>query len=186
MTAVRSPATVAEGLGIPKAVLERAEQVLELTDSRCRDHLDEEYADLSLYLVAKLAHKRPSPLARGDVTLWAAGAIYTVGRINFLFDREQSKPHLSRDGLAEITGVAKSAMANKARQICHALDIGDLEFEYCRIDLLCNHPFGWYVQLDTGVIVDSRSLPKPVFAEAVRRGVIPAVAELVRRGYFQR
>jgi hypothetical protein len=38
-------------------------------------------------LVARLARKRPSPLVRGDMRIWAAGAIHAVGQVNFLFDR---------------------------------------------------------------------------------------------------
>ncbi len=36
-------------------------------------------------LVVKLARKRPSPLARGDLRIWAGAAIYAVGTVNFLF-----------------------------------------------------------------------------------------------------
>jgi hypothetical protein len=50
-------------------------------------------------LVARLARKRPSPLVRGDARIWAAGAIYAVGQVNFLFDRAQD-PHSTADQLA--------------------------------------------------------------------------------------
>ena len=61
-------------------------------------------------LVAKLARKRPSPLLRGDLRIWAAATIYTVGSVNFLFDRSQPL-HLSGDDLSDLTGVPKSTMA---------------------------------------------------------------------------
>ena len=57
--------------------------------------------------------KRPSPFARGDDCNCAAGAIYAVGRINFLFDPAE-QPHVTTDQLAGHVGVVTATMANKA------------------------------------------------------------------------
>jgi hypothetical protein len=64
--------------------------------------------------VAKLARKRPSPLARGDLS--PAVAIYAIGSINFLFDRSH-RPHLTGGQIASLTGVPKSTLAAKAKLI---------------------------------------------------------------------
>ena len=72
-----------------------------ITDRICCEHLDAEYAEICRRLVAKLARKRPSPLERGALRVWAAGAIYAVGSNNFLFDPSQV-PHLSADRLSEL------------------------------------------------------------------------------------
>ena len=71
-------------------------EILAITDRICCEHLDAEYAEICRRLVAKLARKRPSPLERGALRVWAAGAIYAVGSNNFLFDPSQV-PHLSAD-----------------------------------------------------------------------------------------
>jgi len=84
-----------------------------------------EYAALVRKLIAKLARKRPSPLARGDLRIWAAAAIYAVGTVNFLFDRTQ-RPHLTGDDLSALTGVPKSTLANKAKLIRDVLRIGQM------------------------------------------------------------
>ncbi len=76
-----------DGLRVPKALRAEAEAIWTLTDAHCVERLDSEYAELCRRLVAKLARKRPSPLVRGDVRIWAAAALYTVGSVNFLFDR---------------------------------------------------------------------------------------------------
>ena len=55
-------------------------RMADLTDPFCAEHLDWEYGELVRMLVAKLARKRPSPLSRGDLRIWAAAAIFTVGR----------------------------------------------------------------------------------------------------------
>jgi uncharacterized protein DUF6398 len=50
---------------------------------------------------------------RGEVRIWAAGVIYALGQVNFLFDRTQT-PHMTADQLAAALGVVKTTMANKA------------------------------------------------------------------------
>jgi hypothetical protein len=156
---------------IPDAVRPQTEAISKLTESFCAEHLDTEYGDLCRRLVARLARKRPSPLARGDVRIWAGGVIYTVGTVNFLFDRTQ-RPHLTADQLSELTGVPKSTLANKARAIRDALNIGPLDIEFCRREILEQHPMAWMISVN-GFIVDARTLPPEIQAEARRKGLIP-------------
>ena len=59
---------------IPASLRHDVEQIFTLTDPFCAEHLDAEYAELVRKLVAKLARKRPSPLARGNLRIWAAGS----------------------------------------------------------------------------------------------------------------
>ena len=160
-----------EGLNVPRALGPDVEQIVALTDGFCAEHLDAEYARLCARLVAKLARKRPSPLLRGDLRIWAAATIYTVGSVNFLFDRSQPL-HLTGDDLSDLTGVPKSTMANKAKQIRDLLGLGRLDLEFCRRDMIERHPSAWYVQVD-GVIVDARMLPPALQDECRRRGLIP-------------
>jgi hypothetical protein len=47
-----------------------------------------------------------------------------------------------------------------------------MDVEFCRRELLDDHPLAWLVQLD-GIIVDARQLPAELQAEARRRGLIP-------------
>lgn len=160
-----------KSLRIPESLRHDVEQVFNLTDRFCAEHLDAEYGELVRKLVAKLARKRPSPLARGDLRIWAAAAIYAVGSVNFLFDRTQ-RPHLTGDDLSTLTGVPKSTLANKAKLIRDVLRIGQLEPEFCRRDLLESNPLAWLISVN-GLIVDARKMPPEVQAEARRRGLIP-------------
>jgi Domain of unknown function (DUF6398) len=156
---------------IPVALRDRAAQITDVTDAACREHLDEEYGLLVRRLVARLARKRPSPIGRGDTRIWAAGAIYAVGRVNFLFDRTQT-PHLTAEQLAEALGVVKTTMANKAGLINRILDIGIFEPDLTRVAMIEQHPTAWLVEVD-GFIVDARLLPAGLQDEARRRGLIP-------------
>jgi len=158
-------------LRIPAALRPYVEPIFELTDPFCAEHLDAEYGELVRKLVAKLARKRPSPLLRGELRIWAAAAIYAVGSVNFLFDQTQH-PHLSGDDLSALTGVPKSTLANKAKQIRDVLRIGAMEPEFSRRELLASNPMAWMISVD-GFIVDARTMPPGVQAEARRRGLIP-------------
>jgi hypothetical protein len=113
-------------LKIPRAMRPRVAEMLAITDELCGACLDREYAELARELVALLARKRPSPLARGEARIWAAGALYALGQINFLFDRSQH-PHMTADQLAGELGVVKATMANKATTIRRTLDLGYCE-----------------------------------------------------------
>lgn len=107
---------MADELRMPTVVRAPASVIIDITDAVCRDHLDEEYGRMARRLVARLARKRPSPLLRGDARIWAAGVLYAIGRINFLFDPSQ-RPHLSAAQLAAAVGAKQTTMANKASMI---------------------------------------------------------------------
>lgn len=165
-----------DDLRIPAALRDRAQQIIDVTDAACREHLDEEYGLIARRLVARLARKRPSPIVRGDVRIWAAGAIYAVGQVNFLFDRTQT-PHMTAKQLAGALGVVQTTMANKAGIINRALDIGIFEPELSRVAMIEQHPMAWLVKVD-GFILDARTLPPELQEEARRRGLIPDIDAL--------
>jgi hypothetical protein len=160
---------------VPRALRAKVDEIFAVTDRFCGEHLDAEYAALCRALVAKLARKRPSPLQRGDLRIWAAGAIYAVGANNFLFDPGET-PHLSAERLSEVLGVPKSTMAGKAKRIRDVLGLdAQLDPQFCRRELLEDHPLAWLVEAN-GLILDARWLPAEVQREARRRGLIPDIA----------
>lgn len=102
-----------DGLRVPLALRGDAGEIFAITDRFCHEHLDSEYAFLCRALVAKLARKRPSPLKRGELRIWAAGAVYTVGANNFLFDPSQT-PHLKIEVSSRIMGLLLSPGSQRA------------------------------------------------------------------------
>jgi hypothetical protein len=162
-----------EELRIPAAVRPVAEEIIAITDEVCLQHLDTEYAELCRKLTGKLARKRPSPLLRGQRRIWAAGILYAIARINFLFDPSQ-QPHLRADQLAERIGAKQTTMANKGALILKTLDLSLMDPQYCRRGLLDQHPLAWLVEVD-GLVADARHLPQALQAEAFRQGLIPAL-----------
>ena len=158
-------------LRIPEALRQQAEEILRLTDGFCADHLDAEYGELCRKLVAELARKRPSPLLRGDLRIWAGAVIYTIGSINFLFDRTQ-RPHMTADQLSLRLGLSKSTLGAKAKRIQDLLRIVLFEPRYCRRALLADNPLAWMISVD-GFLVDARTMPPEIQMEARRKGLAP-------------
>lgn len=158
-------------LRIPEALRQQAEEILRLTDGFCADHLDAEYGELCRKLVAELARKRPSPLLRGDLRIWAGAVTYTIGSINFLFDRTQ-RPHMTADQLSQRLGLSKSTLSAKAKRIQDLLRIVLFEPRYCRRALLADNPLAWMISVD-GFLVDARTMPPEIQMEARRKGLIP-------------
>lgn len=165
-----------EALRIPKAARAAALQVLALTDEFCVAHVDEEYAELCGRVIGKLARKRPSPLDRGDLRIWAGGVVYALAQVNFLFDKTQT-PHLTADGLGELLGLKKTTMANKGRLIRDLIGLDDFDPDYMRRELIAGSSLVWMIEVD-GLIVDARQLAIDLQVEAHRRGLIPYVPAL--------
>jgi len=149
------------------------DEIVALTDAVCREHLDEDYAQLARSMAAALARKRPSPLERGRKDVWAASIVYCLGTVNFLFDKSQA-PYLSAEALADLFSVSQKTAANKARQIRDVLDIYQADPKWWRPSQMETNPFAWMV-LVNGLAVDARNLPLDFQEELVRRGMIPFV-----------
>ena len=142
---------------VPHAVRPYADQVVAVTDAICKEHLDGEYADLCRAVVGKLDRKRPSPLTRGNLRIWAAGVVYAVGPLNFLFDPAQM-PHATAGQLSNWLGVKKTTMANKARLIRDTLKLSHFDAQFMRRDLVEASPLTWLLEVD-GMLVDIRPRP---------------------------
>jgi hypothetical protein len=124
-------------LRVPPALHERVGAMLRITDGVAFDHLDEEYRDLARALLGKLARKRPSPLARGDATIWAGTVLYALGQINYLFD-PRSDPHLPGEALATAVGVPQTTLTNKAKTVRDLLRLRPLDRELTRREHLAD------------------------------------------------
>jgi hypothetical protein len=146
-------------------------EISAMTEALCREHLNDEYAQVCREMTAALARKRPSPLLSGKAKSWACGIAYTVGSVNFLFDKSQ-KPHLRADELCAWFGLSKSTGGNKSYQIKQVLKIGVFDPQWTLPSRMDNNPMAWWVSVN-GLIVDARSLPRPLQEEAYRKGLIP-------------
>ena len=158
---------------VPKAWEEFYAGLTAITDRFCRDHLDEEYAELARRAVAGLCRKRPSPLASGNPQSWACAVLYAIGQINFLSDKS-SAPHMAMADLCGHFGIAASTGGNKAKVVRQALGIRQFDHRWTLPSLLHASPAVWLIDFD-GLIVDARQLPVEIQEAAVEKGLIPCV-----------
>ena len=93
-----------------------SQELISLTGEFCDEYLDDEYKQLSEKLILKMKRKRQVPFLLGSANTWAAGVIYALGQINFLFDSD-AEPHAAPSDIAEHFGVAKSTVGQKAKKI---------------------------------------------------------------------
>jgi hypothetical protein len=163
----------ADTRSVPLGMRPTFEEVTKIAEAFCREHLDEEYAQLSRKLIAALCRKRPSPLQQGQARVWACAAVYALGSNNFLWDKSES-PHLSATELCERFGVGKSTASSKARQIADALNVRPFDPRWFRASRMDDNPVAWMVEIN-GFIVDVRSESRALQEEAFRRGLIPFI-----------
>ena len=164
-----------EPLNVPKASRTDAEAIAAVTDAVCLEHLDEEYAQLCREVIGKLGRKRPSPILRGGHDIWAAGVIYAVGQLNFLFDPSQM-PHATTDELSAWLGGKKTTMSNKAGMIRDLLGLSHQDAQFQRADVLAANPMIWLLEVN-GLMVDIRQAPLEYRQRAFDLGLIPYVPQ---------
>lgn len=146
-----------------------------LVDSFCREHLNDEYADLCRKLTQKLGRKRPSPLVSGKPNTWACGIVRTIGWVNFLDDKAHS-PYMKLTAVDKAFGVAESTGQGKSMLIRKLLRISPMAPEWSLRSLIEQNPMTWMIQVN-GFIVDIRSLDREIQEEALRQGLIPYIPE---------
>jgi hypothetical protein len=158
---------------VPKDMQDKFDAIVALTDPVCKEHLDEEYAQLARQATAALCRKRPSPLRSGRVDSWACGIVYALGFVNFLFDKSQD-PHMSAADLCAAFGVAKSTGAAKSKVVRDALDMMQMDPHWYRPSQLDDNMMAWMIMVN-GLIVDARSLPLEIQEIAYQKGLIPYI-----------
>lgn len=119
---------------IPGALRDRVATIVDLCDAACDRALDPEYQELARRLVARLARKRPSPLARGRPEIWAGGVLYALGQVNYLFS-QQATIHRTGDELADAVGAKTKTIAAKATLVRDAIDLREFDPEFTRLEL---------------------------------------------------
>ena len=100
----------------------REDEIAQMVTRFCKERLDEEYEQLCEKMVRKLGRKRNKPLLTGRTEIWAAAVVYTVGSMNFLFDKS-FEPYVSSADINDYFGTSSSTVAQKARTIRQLLKL---------------------------------------------------------------
>lgn len=160
-------------LKVPNAMRDKYEEITAITERVCREHLNEDYADLSRKMAAALSRKRPSPLTQGRTKSWAAGIVYALARINFLFDKSQT-PHMTAAELCKAMEVSQGTASSKATTILDTLDLMLMDPNYSLPSMIDDNPLVWFLSVD-GLIVDIRTAPREIQELAYQKGLIPYI-----------
>jgi hypothetical protein len=158
---------------LPEKVRPTYEAIVSLTDAFCRDHLNEEYAELCRQLAQTLARKRPSPLLSGQPTSWACGIVRTIGRVNFLDDPSQT-PHMKLTVVDKAFSVSQGTGQAKSKAILNLLKIHPLDPEWTLPSRLDDNPLVWMLQVN-GFLMDIRDAPREAQEVAFEKGLIPYI-----------
>lgn len=100
----------------------REDEIASMVTTFCKERLDEEYEQLCEKMVRKLGRKRNKPLLTGRTEIWAAAVVYTVGSMNFLFDKS-FEPYVSSADINDYFGTSSSTVSQKARTIRQLLKL---------------------------------------------------------------
>ena len=158
---------------VPNNMVEKYNEIVELTDSFSKEFLNDEYAEYIRYVIAALCRKRPSPLSRGNANGWACGATHAVGVVNFLFDKDQ-KPHIGAAELYEKFGIAKSTGQQKSKKIRDLLKMYQMDPNWTLPSRIENNQISWLISVN-GLILDARDLSLEVQIQAYEKGLIPYI-----------
>lgn len=164
----------AKSTRVPKAQRDVYLRLAALTDEFCREHLNEDVAELSRYVIAALCRKRPSPLRTGRPETWACAVIYTIGRANFLFERA-SNPSMTTAELCAHFKVAVNTGRSKAKHVQELIGMRPYDFRWALPETVESMgSLFWTIEYN-GLLLDARDLPRDIQEAAFQHGVIPYV-----------
>lgn len=147
--------------------------IVVMIDDFCRQHLNDEYAELCRKLAEKLSRKRPSPLLRGQPKTWACGIIRTIGWVNFLDDRT-TQPHMTLTAIDKAVGVGESTGQGKSKEIRRMLKIRQFDMDWTLPSRMDDNPLAWMLEVN-GFLMDVRHAPREVQKVAFEKGLIPYI-----------
>lgn len=160
-------------LKVPQAMQTRYAEIIVITDAFCAQWLNAEYAQVARKLLAALARKRPSPLQNGRALTWAAGSLYALGQINFLFDKTQT-PHMTAAEFCQKIGTTQSTTSNQAKKIRDLLNMSPFDWKWQLPSQHANSSAAWIIAVN-GLMVDARKLPREIQEIAYEKGLIPYI-----------
>jgi hypothetical protein len=157
---------------IPMPFRERYAELIESIDEFCAAHLNDEYKDVCQRLAADLCQDG-SPILKGKTSSWAAGIIWSIGRVNFLSDMS-FEPAMTQQEFSKAIGVSPATISAKSRVIWNGLELMQCDPDYTVASQADRNPLVWMAEVD-GFIMDLRSAPRELQEQAFEMGLIPYI-----------
>ncbi|MCD4783133.1 MAG: DUF6398 domain-containing protein [Candidatus Eremiobacteraeota bacterium] len=142
-----------------KQIEEKAQKLVEMTSGFCKERLDEDYEGLCKKLILKMSRKRNVPFLTGRLNIWAAAVVYSLGQINFLFDK-QTKPYVNADDICGYFKTSRTTTSQKAKKIRDMFKMTYWDAEFSRQQMMDDNPYAKFAMVD-GFIVSVDDLPEP-------------------------
>ncbi|MCH2209237.1 MAG: DUF6398 domain-containing protein [Lentisphaerales bacterium] len=126
----------------------RVEELTALLAPFALEYMDSQLYGFVLKLLSKLSRKRTMDICKGKKEVWAGSIIYTIARLNFMFDKDQDY-WVTADEIADFFKVKKSTVANKATRIEESCTNGYMDDSFSRRSL----PLQLCVEDEMGFII---------------------------------
>jgi Domain of unknown function (DUF6398) len=130
---------------------QKKEALIEMINGFADRYLDEDYKMLCKKLIDKMSRKRKVPFLSGKLEIWAAAIVYSLGQINFLFDKS-FEPYVSATDLCNYFGTSQSTTSQKAKIIRDMFKMRYFDEEFSTKRMLNENPLNEFVMID-GLIV---------------------------------
>lgn len=156
---------------VPSSMEDKYEEITQIIKNFCNEKLDCEYEECCFKLCAALSRKRPSPLVKGKVEIWACGIIHAIGTVNSLFDKNQS-PNIKQGELYKYFGVSETTGAKKSKEIRDMMKMYQTVVKWTLPSKIDENPNVWMISVN-GFMIDARHAPMEIQEEAYSRGLIP-------------
>ena len=134
------------------------EAITNLTALFSQQHLNDDYQLLARYATAALCRKKSSLLLTWKFNIWACLILYSLGKIHFLFDKN-NKPYFRVSDLAEEFNLSRSAIINKAEEVQAILKMHSFTHRWCLPYMLKDNYLAWMIAFN-GIAVDQESYLK--------------------------
>lgn len=137
---------------------EKEEQIIDLVSQFCKEKLNDEYEQLCVDLTKKLGRKRNVPFMTGNLEIWASSIVYTVGTLNFLFDKS-FEPYIPSSAIHDYFGTKSSTVGAKSKLIRDLLKLNVFKNEFATSRMVESNPFNQFVMVDD-MMVPLNSIPE--------------------------
>ncbi|NEN22794.1 hypothetical protein G3O08_04675 [Cryomorpha ignava] len=141
-------------------IKKRETELIEMTGTFCSEKLNANYAQLSVKLIKKMGRKHDVPFKRGKLEIWAAAVVYTIGSINFLFDKS-FEPFILATDISDYFDTKNTSVSQKAASIKKMFNLTIYDDEFATDQMEANDPFKDMVMVD-GFIMKLSKMPAEI------------------------
>ena len=101
---------------------EKREKLTQMVEEFCDEYLNDDYKELSLKLIEKMALKKSIRYHKGKLEVWASAIIYSISQVNSLFD-DSNEVHITRKDILNYFKASQTTVSIKAINLRDTFDM---------------------------------------------------------------